>query len=289
MGLSETLNKIRQILNLGNECQPTVIWSGNGYHIYLVLDAFVLEVEDVFNNNRFGHQPSQKFLRFAEYYLSNGKCDLQHNKTVSFKNCMLRVPGSVNSKNGQPVKIIQKWNGCYKAPINYMLQDFRRYLIDQWMKEQQQLVKIHVRLKYRSGKSNLRNYFVTNNNIDSSNGVISWIEMLLRTPLCDYRKYSIWRILAPYLINVRRLSYDYVIKNWCDNCNKLQRLNFNVRARINAVLKSVGGYRPISLDNLRTENGEIYDIVVNRIEAELRVRQTNEKPAGKFCAYRRFR
>jgi hypothetical protein len=133
IALSRTLNKIKQSVN----SEPTVIWSGSGYHIYLVLDAFVLEAEDAFNNSRFGQQPSQKFLRFAEMFLSNGKCDSQHNKTVSFRNCMLRIPGSINSKNGQAVKIIRKWNGHDKPSIKLLLEDFYVYLCDQRIKAQE--------------------------------------------------------------------------------------------------------------------------------------------------------
>jgi hypothetical protein len=38
--LRQTLRKIKEILQL---CRPTVIWSGNGYHIYIPIDAPVLE------------------------------------------------------------------------------------------------------------------------------------------------------------------------------------------------------------------------------------------------------
>jgi hypothetical protein len=60
MALSKTLNKIGPISSSShssaaptlkssqNDFQPTVIWSGNGYHIYLVLNAFVLETVDTF-------------------------------------------------------------------------------------------------------------------------------------------------------------------------------------------------------------------------------------------------
>jgi hypothetical protein len=35
---------------------------------------------------------------------------------------------------------------------------------------------------------------------------IKWIEKgILEHPLSDYRKYIIWRILSPYLLNVRKL------------------------------------------------------------------------------------
>jgi hypothetical protein len=37
---------------------------------------------------------------------------------------------------------------------------------------------------------------------------IPWIEKLLQTTIDDYRKNAVNLILAPYLINVRKLSYD---------------------------------------------------------------------------------
>ena len=42
----------------------------------------------------------------------------------------------------------------------------------------------------------------------SRGNVIPWIEKLLDTPIDDYRKNAVNLILAPYLINVRKLSYD---------------------------------------------------------------------------------
>ena len=55
---------------------------------------------------------------------------INHWKGVSFKNCMLRVPGSINSKNNTLLHIIQHWNGTRPA-INWLLRDFRRYLIQE--------------------------------------------------------------------------------------------------------------------------------------------------------------
>ena len=57
LALDRTLKNIR---DLGAE--PTVLWSGNGYHVYLPINAFVLEQEEVFAKF---DQPSNKFLRFA--------------------------------------------------------------------------------------------------------------------------------------------------------------------------------------------------------------------------------
>jgi hypothetical protein len=104
--LDATLIKIKKEL-----CgYSTVIWSGNGYHIYQPVKALILEQQDLFNRFK---QPSRRFLQFAEEYLSDGKMDKCHNKTISFNNCMLRVPGSHNSKSDMPkkVEIIQRWDG----------------------------------------------------------------------------------------------------------------------------------------------------------------------------------
>jgi hypothetical protein len=53
---------------------------------------------------------------------------------------------------------------------------------------------------------------------------------LLQTPVDDYRKFVVWCILAPYLINIRKCSADEaynLIKNWLDKCSQLRSLDFN--------------------------------------------------------------
>lgn len=79
-------------------------------------------------------------MQWAEQYLSNNKADPSHSLSLSFKNCMLRVPGSHNSEsvmknNGiadssTEVRIVQRWNG-FKPAINWLLYDFRHYLIQE--------------------------------------------------------------------------------------------------------------------------------------------------------------
>ena len=71
-------------------------------------------------------------MQFAERFLSDDKADECHWKGVSFNNCMLRIPGSINSKNNAQVQIIQRWNGTRPA-INWLLRDYRRYLIQEVM------------------------------------------------------------------------------------------------------------------------------------------------------------
>ena len=59
---------------------------------------------------------------------------------------------------------------------------------------------------------------------------IWWIEKLLQIPISDYRKFTVWRILAPYLINIRKYTDEEAfnpIRDWLNRCNELRRLQFN--------------------------------------------------------------
>jgi hypothetical protein len=97
-----------------------------------------------------------------------------------------------------------------------------------------------------------------------------WIETLLDTPIEDYRKYAIRRIIAPYLINIRKLAYDdafNTIKNWLDNCDKERPLDFNANIKIKDTLRAATrvGYLHIGFSDLKSENGELYKQISNRI------------------------
>ncbi len=108
---------------------------------------------------------------------------------------------------------------------------------------------------------------------------IDWIERLLQNPFPEHRKYYIWRILAPYFINVKHLSFDdkflrytkvFKIYQWLERCNELKELDFDPETKINDSLNRATntGYLPISFDNplkeprtLKTDNRELYDII----------------------------
>ena len=100
--------------------RPTILSSGNGYHIYLPVIAFIFELEEFFSDLE---RPSRKFLQWTERHLSDNKADPCHILGLSFKNCMLRVPGSFNSKVNKEVKIIQRWNGI-RPSIKPLLEEF---------------------------------------------------------------------------------------------------------------------------------------------------------------------
>ena len=129
LGLNETLQNIKN--KLGGK--PTVMWSGHGYHIYQPVEAFLLEDESEFSKF---DQPSRRLIQFAEQHLSNKKSDPCHSFTMSFKNCMLRIPGSYNTKlkTYEEVRIIQKWDGL-RPSIKPLLFDLYLYLQDLKLKK----------------------------------------------------------------------------------------------------------------------------------------------------------
>jgi len=153
-----------------------------------------------------GKDLTSKFMQFAEDFLASKKGDPQHNPTIN--SCLVRIPGTINSKCTQEVKVIQRWDG-QRLAINYLLRDFRRWLIDEQMK-----LRLIDSKRARTQTVNPK--------------TISWIEKLLQTPIDDYRKFVVWRILSPYLINIRKCSVEEatnMIKNWLDKCSKLRPLD----------------------------------------------------------------
>ncbi|CAN5511430.1 hypothetical protein BH18THE2_BH18THE2_27640 [soil metagenome] len=257
MALTKTVANIKQ--NLGTH--PTVIWSGNGYHVLQPIDT-PTALENIEDFSDIGvQQPSVKFIRFAEWYLSNGKSDSSHNHSISFGNCLLRIPGSHNSKcvsknNGvtdssTEVKVLQEWDG-YRPKIGLLIGSFYAYIVDQREKNLE-------RQEHRKGYHSLHSE--ANNNF-----TIPWIEKLLQTPIPDHRKFAIWRILSPYLLNVKKLSKEeasYIIKNWLNRCNEINRLDFNAKQKIREGLNGAKEYYPINLNKLKTECRSLYDTINN--------------------------
>jgi hypothetical protein len=253
--LSKTLNTIKKKLNCA---YPSVLWSGNGYHIYLPVEASVLEQESIFAE--LDEQPSRRFIQWAEKYLSNNKSDHCHSSGLSFKNCMLRIPGSYNSKHGHnvEVKIVQKWNGV-RSSIAPLLSEFYIYLADTKIED--------IRRIRKPGDGSIRyaaNY---------ENNKIRWIEMLLQMPIADHRKYALWRILAPYLINIKKLPYEdalSIISVWLRKCAELKPLDFRVNSRIKPNLSAAGrvGYLPISFSHLKTHNRQLADLISYEMKNE---------------------
>jgi hypothetical protein len=254
LALTNTLKKMKD--KLDSHAFPTVLWSGNGYHI--IQPVYCPTALENFPEFEKFDRPSEQFLRFAKYYLSNGKADKNNNP--SFKSCLLRIPGSINSKYNTKVTIVQKWNGYRpRLPIE-LIDEFISYLIQKKIDQQKQRQKILIERSKNKFVGSSSNYYI-------------WIENLIQTPIEDYRKLVIDLVLAPYLINIRKLSFEEsytTIKNWLDKCNELQRLdnyrNFEYRIEYqlkNAMNKQIG---PMSLEKIKTDPtySELYQILKNK-------------------------
>jgi hypothetical protein len=241
--LEKTLKIIKQKLN---GFEPTILWSGNGYHIYIVLDVRPLElIEEL---RELSAQPSEQFLRFSESVFTKKKKDSQHNP--SFQSCLLRIPCTFNSKNSSEVKIIQRFD-VNKIPSidNQLLREFRLYLAD-----------IDIRKK-RIAETNKKTANISVKSAYHSTIQYQWIEKLLCTAIEDGRKYYLWKILCPYLVNVKKLEYEEsyrILKTWLEKCNNSKNLDFNPDMEIKAKLSYVKNYNPISLKKLKKDNKNLY-------------------------------
>ena len=244
--LYNTLKNIKD--QLGDRAIPTVLRTGGGYHIILPVSC-PTALENITEFQEFD-KPSEQFLRFAKDFLSNGNADPNNNP--SFKSCLLRIPGSINSKYGNKVIIVQKWNGFRPRLSLELMLDFKRLL-----KQKSRQIEFDS-ISSRRNRSN-----DTNNNYSH---YYEWIEKLLQIPIKECRKRALWQVLCPYLVNVKKLSNNesyQILNEWLDKCNSLERLDFNPDQKIRYELKRVGNYYPLGVQKLKNDNqfNELYQLL----------------------------
>ena len=147
---------------------------------------------------------------------------------------------------------MQEWNGV-RAPITReFIEDFRTYL-EQKITYQEQVQE-----------NNNINQHQKYSNINSQN--IEWIEKLLKTPICDFRKTSLKSYSCSYLINIKKLSYQESFKiliDWLKKCNSFKKLDFKPdylakHALTTAIEKRIP---PMKLVTLKDRNLELYSIL----------------------------
>lgn len=200
---------------------------------------------------------------------------------------MLRVPGSFNSKNNRQVQIIQKPSGTLEKVFAQLLYDkFFTYLVNKYQTSTKYrfepnntiLPENNVKLssQVRQSLTVIQRFFQKRNKKDKNKTQFrAWIEALLKTAIYKDRKYCIWRILVPYLINVRHLEYDdtfNIINKWVRRCSELEPLDFDSDYKIRDAFNRVGSYLPIRFDDLKEENRRLYDIVSKLLPGEKRRR-----------------
>ena len=234
-----------------------MLWTGNGYHIYQPVRGFILEEIDRFASLIDPNKKdlTSRFMQFAESFITDKKGDPQHRPSI--KSCLIRIPGTINSKCNQEVKIVQRWNGI-RPPINYLLRDYRIWLVSEKINEKAE------NKRSRNYRKSYSNSCLCYNGTDT----IQWIEKLLQTPLADHRKYAIWRILIPYLYNIKNLSDDDVVnilQNWLSKCDVMRALDFKCKYLIKQNIRNSRKcrYLPISFHNLKSENQGLYNTILN--------------------------
>lgn len=246
--LKQTLLKIQEEIN----GHPTVLWTGGGYHIYQPIkivnkDQEKQSLETFKEFEEFipfvKNDLTTEFIRFASRYFTNGKGDPKHNPSIH--SCLIRIPGTINSKYNAKVKIVHEWD-TIEATANSLVLPFLDHLIQ---------------LKIENEESRKRR---ENSDSLSNNNKIAWIEKLLETSISDHRYFSLWHILIPYLKNIRGLPDHEVIAvltEWLDKCNNLNKVRWRYPQRIKEQLRYDKGYPPISLEKLKKENFELHKLL----------------------------
>jgi hypothetical protein len=77
----------------------------------------------------------------------------------------------------------------------------------------------------------------------------------------DHRKYCLWRILGPYLLNTKQLSEKTsadILEWWLLECNKKRGVDFDIKTRVHGIVKFNKGFQPISQSKLETENNDLF-------------------------------
>jgi hypothetical protein len=267
--LKETLDKIRETFGNDNDkLQPTVLWTGNGYHIYIVLNTKQMNrYERLVQFCPHNTEVSKEFLRFAEWYLTSNRCDPEHAATLSFKSCLLRIPGSFNSKcvdapadvieDNYQVKIIQESIGIGEIN-NELLRHYRHRLIN-------------TKAALYDKELNMRRYALKTSVIKEKfdRQKYFWIEKLIRTPINENRYFAVFRLIAPYYRRILKLSYEESegkIREWLIACNNLSHVS-NINNKVSSALKNAHEFKPMNLDTLKAENAKKNNIYKNILDA----------------------
>lgn len=240
--LTNILKRIRE--RIGG--YPSILLSGNGVHLILPIDCPIdLDTEKEYADLVHDKDVNKAFLQFASSYLSDDKRDSCN--SPSLKSCLLRIPGSINGKCDQEVKILQEWDG-FRPDVKLLLGSFHSYLIDKKLNEDQRCEELASRFPLGSS---------------DHNGVTRWIEQLMETPIDDYRKRSRDLIIVPYLV-VRKGMTDIdeieaIVMKWADKCGELYPLEPSrdeyakrIRYRVKKVMRNM--IPPMRFDTLQEEN-----------------------------------
>ena len=256
------VNKILKRLQLKFGIQNfSVMRTGNGRHIlipFLFDTPFecVQEMRDILpylisrSHRRINNIMSESFLPFAKKYLSNDQAD--KGNYPNFSSIFLRVPGSINMKMNYGVaEIVQlehEWSYEKNTIVSFGDLHPSTDLFYDFMHHMRLIAGRQLEKKYKYGFK------------PRAIAVHRWIEVLHNTAISDCRKRALWLILAPYAINVKKMSSENAfiwIKEWADKCDQAYRFEpgFNIDQKIDYYIEVAegNGHLPISFDKLNPD------------------------------------
>ena len=262
------------------------MFTGSGNHVYGILPLMRQELRDLVSREEMGISMdladfNNEWLRYLENFMSNNGADV--NNRPSTDSCHFRVPNSYNSK------ILEKngWKFTDEAQVKYisshnddldigsllvadannsrgvpdlLLDGYRNSLLR--LKRRNEKINMIRELKQQTFSNKHRKSKLKSNKI-------KWIEKLLNLAICDFRKFCIWHILVPYLKNILLFTLDKtrkIIVKWSKSCNELRTLNFDVEKMIESEFNKEEDYKPISFDNLRDRNPELYQQISAKLD-----------------------
>lgn len=208
--------------------KPLVISTGNGYAI--IQPIRMESWKNVTMYSKTGEELTKLFLQFSSRYLSNNKCDSGNHP--SLRSCMIRIPASINSKNNKEVEIQTFWDGIRPNVHSLRFPEF----VDE-------LVKKETKIKSKS---------------KGFTGEIQYIEDLLQRKIPDGRIRVCNLIILPYLVNMKKLPIDLIIKgvyDYFDGHISKEMIRYEAK-RI-----SEKGVLPYGLAKMKENDKELYDIV----------------------------
>jgi hypothetical protein len=253
--LEETLAKIKEELGVS----PLVLWTGNGYHIYIGLktEPFYVYRKLMDQCRELGTDPNREFLRFAGGHFTDDRSDPERDRGISQKSALLRIPYSLNTKCLKPglepvVKVVQKHSDMPASLSEDLLLDFRAYITHK-------VISNSLQFQYnKSRNSGADDYDDDYDDDGEYHGKIGWIEYLLTKPISKNRYVCLLHIIGPYLRNTLQLS-DLEAKGrmvqWLKLCNQKSRVP-KVSVKLAGVLSSSPTFKPWKLDTLKRRNKE---------------------------------
>ena len=209
---------------------PLIISTGNGYAI--IQPVQMKSMKGISIHNLSDYEVSTKFLKFSKKYLTNDKADPCNNP--SLKNCMIRVPYTINSKNNSIVKFKESWDNHRVSVRNI---PFKNHIEQE---SKQQLTLSHVK------------------SIDPKKFL--WIEKLLMRKIDDHRNFLLFDVCR-YLINIKKLSLDQATNLACNWLDSTKYPRSRILSEMKRALKD--GKFPRKFETIQNENQEVSEYLTS--------------------------